>query len=190
MVQCLIKVFFVLSLIPHVRFWASYEAQFLCFFPGPIAQILLTTLKTNYWTNQGISYGYETSADEYSTRRIRFCFVRFCLDIIWKVILKKEVKNDFYKNEQSRFGISLPRAFQQWSRNCRRPSGLLVNWFFVCFCWRSNSSVEIIFAYNIYVNCANTGTNTLFPYCNWPNKNSSKLQKHAEAFAKFSVSGP
>ena len=28
---------------------------------------------------------------------IRFCFDYFCLDIIWKVILKKELKRGFYK---------------------------------------------------------------------------------------------
>ena len=32
---------FVLSLIPHIRSWASQEALFLCFSPGTIAQILL-----------------------------------------------------------------------------------------------------------------------------------------------------
>ena len=36
-------------------------------------------------------------------------------------------QNDFYKNSQNRFGFSLPRAFQWWSRNCRSPSGLLAN---------------------------------------------------------------
>ena len=35
----------------------------------------------------------------------------FCSGIIWKVILKKEVNNEFYKNRRSKVGFSLPRAF-------------------------------------------------------------------------------
>ena len=68
----------------------------------------------------GTSEGSETSADEYSTRRIWFCFDYFSLDSIWKFILKK-VKNKFYKSIQSRFGFSSPRAFRRWSQNCCSP---------------------------------------------------------------------
>ena len=38
------KSLFVLSLIPHIRSWASQEALFLCFSLGTIAHILLTNL--------------------------------------------------------------------------------------------------------------------------------------------------
>ena len=49
MVQCLIKAFcFVLTLIPHIRSWASYEAFFLCFSLGPIAQILLCDIASGH----------------------------------------------------------------------------------------------------------------------------------------------
>ena len=47
--------------------------------------------------NRGTSEGLETSELEYSTRRIQICFDYFYLGKIWKVILKKEVKNKVYK---------------------------------------------------------------------------------------------
>ena len=62
--------------------------------------------------NRGISEESETSEQEYSARRFRFCFDYYFLDNHWKVILKKEVKNKVYKNSQSIFGFSLSRAFQ------------------------------------------------------------------------------
>ena len=40
----------------------------------------LPTLKTDSHTNRGTSEGPETSADEYSTRRIQICRVHFCWD--------------------------------------------------------------------------------------------------------------
>ena len=46
---------------------------------------------------RGTSEGSETSNLEYSTARIQIYRVYFCLGIILEVILKKEVKNDFYK---------------------------------------------------------------------------------------------
>ena len=68
-------------------------------------QISLTswnTLKINSRTNRGTSEGSETSADEYSTSRIQFCVVCFCLGIIWKVILKKKrSKIHFTKIDQA-----------------------------------------------------------------------------------------
>ena len=73
--------------------------------------------------NRGTSEGSETSVDGYSTRRIKICVVYFCLGIIWKAILKKEVKNKFYKNRPSRSGFSSPRAFKWRSRNCHSPYG-------------------------------------------------------------------
>ena len=45
--------------------------------------------KTNSDTNRGTSEWSETSAQEYMTRWIWFCFDYFCLVIIWKVILKR-----------------------------------------------------------------------------------------------------
>ena len=108
-------------------------------------QISLTswnTLKINSRTNRGTSEGSETSADEYSTRRIQICVVYFCLGIIWKVILKKEVKNKFYKNRPSRSGFSSPRAFQRWSQNCRSPYGFFGNYFFVCVFLTLNPAVH------------------------------------------------
>ena len=50
---------------------------------------------------RGTSEGSETSELEYSARQIQICMVYFCMDIIWKVILKKEVKNKFYKIHQA-----------------------------------------------------------------------------------------
>ena len=64
-----------------------------------------------------------------------------CLDIIWKVISKKEVKNGSYKNDTRISGFSSPRAFQQWSRNCRSPSGSLGNYFFLCVFLTLNPAV-------------------------------------------------
>ena len=43
--------------------------------------------------NRGTSEKSETSGDEYLTRWIQLFQVHFCLGIILKVILKKEVKN-------------------------------------------------------------------------------------------------
>ena len=65
----------------------------------------------------------------------------FSLDTIWKLILKNEIKNDFYKNSQTRFRFSLPRAFQWWSRNCHSSFGFSGDWFFVHFYWGSNPAV-------------------------------------------------
>ena len=67
-------------------------------------QISLTSLSN--WkiisrTNQGTSEGPETPEQEYLTRRIQFCLVYFYLHIIWKVILKKEVKMDGTKIYQA-----------------------------------------------------------------------------------------
>ena len=50
---------------------------------------------------RGTSEGSETSELEYSTTRIQFCLVQWRLGIIWKVILKKEVKIDFTKIDQA-----------------------------------------------------------------------------------------
>ena len=41
--------FFALSLIPHIRSWASREALFLCFSPGTIALILLKAFPQGTW---------------------------------------------------------------------------------------------------------------------------------------------
>ena len=90
---------------------------------------------------RGTSEGSETSNLEYSTARIQICRVYFCLGIILKVILKKEVRNKSYKNRPGRSGFSSPRAFRWWSRTCRNPSGLLTNWLFVCVYWGSNPAV-------------------------------------------------
>ena len=103
-------------------------------------QISLTswkTLKINSHTNRGTSEGSETLADKHSTRRIQICVVYFCLVIIWKVILKKEVKNKFYKNRPSRSGFSSPRGFQRRSWNCRSSYGFFGNCFLCAYFWRS-----------------------------------------------------
>ena len=65
--------------------------------------------------NRGTSKGSETSADEYSTRRIQICVVYFCFGIISKVILKKRSKIiftniypadlDFLRRELSNGGL-------------------------------------------------------------------------------------
>ena len=68
----------------------------------------------------------------YSTRQIWFCVFQSCLDIIWKVILKKEVKNGSHKNATRISGFSSPRAFQWWSQNFRNPAGSLGNQSCVC----------------------------------------------------------
>ena len=47
---------------------------------------------------RGTSEGPETSELEYSMRRIQICFDYFSLGTIWKVILKKEVKNNLPAN--------------------------------------------------------------------------------------------
>ena len=88
-------------------------------------QISLTSLtkKINFRTNRVTSKGPETSELKYLMRRIQICFDYFSLDTIWNIILKKEVKNKFYKNSQSKFGFSLPRTFQWWSQNCCSPFG-------------------------------------------------------------------
>ena len=72
---------------------------------------------------RGTSEGSETSKLEYSTTRIQICRVYFGSVVILKVILKKEVKNKFYKNRPSRYEFSSPRAFQWRSWNCRSPYG-------------------------------------------------------------------
>ena len=61
---------------------------------------------------RGTSEGSKTSKLEYSATQIQICRVYFCLGIILEVILKKEAKNDFYKNRPGRFGFSSPKAFQ------------------------------------------------------------------------------
>ena len=45
------------------------------------------------------------------------------------------------QNRQSRFGFSLPSAFQRWSRKCRNPSSSLENYFFVCVSLIGNPAV-------------------------------------------------
>ena len=85
--------------------------------------------KINSRMNRGTSEGSETSAGEYSTRWIQICVIYFCLGNIWKVILKEEVKNKFYKNRPDRSVCSLPRAFQWWSGNCRSPYGFFRDFF-------------------------------------------------------------
>ena len=50
---------------------------------------------------RGTSEESEASELEHSTRRIQVCLVYFCLGIIWKVILKKEVRNKFTKIYQA-----------------------------------------------------------------------------------------
>ena len=63
-------------------------------------QISLTSLtnqKNNSSTNQGTSEGPETSEQEYLTKRIQIYCAYLCSDIIWKVILEKEVKMDHTK---------------------------------------------------------------------------------------------
>ena len=50
--------------------------------------------------NKRTSEGPETLTQEYLTRRIPFCSVHL-LDIIWKVILKKEAKMDHTKMYQA-----------------------------------------------------------------------------------------
>ena len=92
---------------------------------------------------RGTSEEAETPADKYSARRIQLCRAYFCLGIILEVILKKDVKNDFYKNRPGRFGFFLPRAFQRSSQKCRNPSGSLVNSFFVGSYWTSNPAVTL-----------------------------------------------
>ena len=52
------------------------------------------------------SEGLETSAQEYSSRRIRFFRVHFGLDFIWKIIPRKEAKNWSHKNEPKRLDSS------------------------------------------------------------------------------------
>ena len=56
-------------------------------------QTILTSYTINLPKNRVASEGPETSVLELSTRRIPFCQVYFWLDIIWKVILRKEVRN-------------------------------------------------------------------------------------------------
>ena len=66
----------------------------------------------------------------------------FSLDNIWKVILKKEVRNEFYKNIQ-RADLDSPR--QELSngglRNVVTLTVFFRNQFFVCVCCGSNSAV-------------------------------------------------
>ena len=81
-------------------------------------QISLTSLtneKINFRTNQGISEQPETSEKEYSTGQIRFCWVYFGLNVIWKVIFEKEANHtkmnpkdlDFPHRELSNGGLEI-----------------------------------------------------------------------------------
>ena len=45
--------------------------------------------------------------------------------------------------EPRRSEFSAPRAFHPWSRNCRNPSGLLANYFFVCVSLIGNPAVFV-----------------------------------------------
>ena len=102
------------------------------------------TRKINFLTNQKGYDNSETTIEKLSARRVQICRAHVCLDIILKVISKRRVQHDFYKNGQKRFGFSLPKAFQRWSRNCRNPSGLSVNWFFVGSYWTVNPAVQVV----------------------------------------------
>ena len=44
--------------------------------------------------NWRASEGIDISVLEYLTRRIRICWIQFCLDVIWKVILKSGAMGD------------------------------------------------------------------------------------------------
>ena len=61
----------------------------------------LKCIKNNSRTNRGTSEGPEISTQKYLTGQIRFCLVQRCLDIICKVIMKKEVKIDYTKLDQT-----------------------------------------------------------------------------------------
>ena len=87
------------------------------------------------------SEGLETSTQKHSTRRIRFCLVRFCSDVIWKVILKKEVNNESHKNVPSKSGFSSPRTFQWYLGIAVALLICVGELFFVCVYWRSNPAV-------------------------------------------------
>ena len=52
-----------------------------------------------------------------------------------KSYFEKEVKNEFYKDIQSRFGFSLPRAFRMWSLKSRSPYNFSGNCFLCVFTW-------------------------------------------------------
>ena len=67
--------------------------------------------------NRGTSERSETSAQDGLMRQIWFCFVYFCSEIIWKVILKRG-QNKFHKNRQSRFEFSSRRTFRTRSWKC------------------------------------------------------------------------
>ena len=84
--------------------------------------------KINMPANQKGYDTFETTVGKLSARRIQICCDYFCLGII----LKKEVENKSYKNSQSRFGFSSPRAFQRQFRNCRSPFWFFQHYLFVC----------------------------------------------------------
>ena len=83
--------------------------------------------------NRDTSEGSDTLAQVYSTKRIWLCVYQSCLETIWKVISKKEIKNGSHKNDTRISGFSSPRAFQWWSRKCRSPSG-----WEIIFCVRNS----------------------------------------------------
>ena len=100
----------------------------------------LPEIKNLYFcTNQGSSEGPETFGVEYSTWIIWFCIEYFCSNAVWKVVLKKEAKSEFYKNSPSRSGFYSPRGFCTWFRYCRSPSGLFS--FFVSLLGAQSSCI-------------------------------------------------
>ena len=127
-------------------YWIAYLFSFL------------KTKRKNSLTNQGTSEGPEASVLGGLTRRIWFCLVEFCLDGIWKVILKKEVKMDHTKQlDQADLD---PPCQELLVRDLGFVVALLFcSVFFVCIYWRSNLAV-------------------IFPKdCYWPSTESTKKEK-------------